>query len=167
MRNNRNIDDHLIIRRPDLQTPKARWGYRLLSLVFWLLFMLTIAGWMLAFWWTGRHIDGGIGAYLTDLAELKFLGMMMLSLGGGLILWALYNWGRFRGKDRRRHRVPIDPEGLARYFDSSAIDVFLMHGSQRIVLHLDEEGRITQYDISVPGDQPVTIRSSKGVREKI
>jgi biofilm PGA synthesis protein PgaD len=160
MRDKKTIDDNLIIRRPELQDKKARWGYRLLSVVFWLLFLVTIGAWVLSFWWAGIQLGDGVGTYLTDLAELKFLGLMMLGLGGGLILWALYNWMRFRGTDRRRHRVPVNPEGLARYFDSTAIDVFLMHGSQRIVLHLDEEGRIAQYDISVPGDAPVTIRPS-------
>lgn len=155
----KRINEDLIIRKPELQNGKAKWGYRLLSLIFWLLFILTIGIWILSFWWTGKQL-GGAANYLTDLTELRFLGLMMLVMGGGLILWALYNWFRFRGKDRRRHRPPVNPEGLAQYFDSTAIDVFLMHGSQRIVLHLDEDGRITQYDISLPGEEPVIIRSN-------
>ncbi|MES2205745.1 MAG: poly-beta-1,6-N-acetyl-D-glucosamine biosynthesis protein PgaD [Pseudomonadota bacterium] len=154
-------DEDLIIRKPELQNNKARWAYRFLSIVFWLLFLLTIGAWVLSFWWAGKQL-GNAANFLGDLSELKFLAIMMLILGGGLIVWAVYNWIRFRGEDRRRHRVPVNPEGLAQYFDSTAIDLFLMHGSQRIVLHLDDEGRITQYDISLPGDEPVIIRAEHG-----
>jgi len=154
-------DEDLIIRRPELQNNKARWGYRFLSIIFWLLFLLTIGAWLLSLWWAGKQLSN-VAKFLGDLSELKFLAIMMLILGGGLIVWAVYNWIRFRGQDRRQHRIPINPEGLAQYFDSTAIDLFLMHGSQRIVLHLDDEGRITQYDISLPGDDPVIIRAELG-----
>jgi biofilm PGA synthesis protein PgaD len=152
------IADHLIIRKSHLQNKKTKWAYHFLSLIFWMLFIITLGAWALLLRWGKNHLSGS-ALYFTDFTELHFLGIMMLILGGGLVSWALYNWLRFGGKERRTHRPPVTHEGLAEYFDSTAIDIFLMHGSQRIVLHLDDEGRITQYDISLPGEEPVIIHS--------
>lgn len=88
-------------------------------------------------------------AVLPTLAEY---GVFIAINAALLIGWALYNWLRFRGPDRRRAIQPVTPDEVARHFGVDP-DVARTMATARIgVLHHLADGRVAGFD-------PVAVRT--------
>ena len=137
----------LIIDTPSLQSLRQRYGYALLTLLFWILWfylwipLISLVAWLLGIELFHREmivLDGLRG--LLDL--LGWYGLTIALLGGCYTGWALYNQLRFRGKSRRRSPPPVEPLELAAAFDIEPALILPLQEAKRIVIVHDEEGRI-------------------------
>lgn len=96
---------------------------------------------------------------LTTLEGMRVLAVMptlreygiVIGLNAALLIgWALYNYFRFRGADRRRGLRPVAPEVVARHFGADDALAQRMAQARIGVLHLDPDGRILRFDSDVP-----------------
>lgn len=121
----------LIIERPDLQSPPQRLVSAALTTAFWALWaylwlpVFALLGW--AFGAT-RFYDEMI-VRDGDRAVLELIGwygLFVAALAGSLVCWALYNYLRFHGRERRAaapvvrvaqvaEYAGVDPETLLRW----------------------------------------------------
>ena len=87
---------------------------------------------------------------LAVMPTLQDYGIVIGLNGGLLIGWALYNWIRFRGADRRRGARPVAPEVVARHFGADDATAARMAQARIGVLHLDPDGRILRFESDAP-----------------
>ena len=87
---------------------------------------------------------------LAVMPTLQDYGIVIGLNGGLLIGWAVYNYLRFRGADRRRGRRPVAPEVVARHFGADDETATRMTQARIGVLHLDPQGRILRFESGVP-----------------
>ena len=138
----------LIITRPEKQSASQRWGYRLVTLLFWGLFgyfirpLITLLAWIVGYW---RFHDVMIENHgINHLARLlliyfAIIGGMSLSL----ITWSMYNLLRYGHNEKRvTPPPPTTPEMLAEYFMVDPDDVHTWQSTRRLVLDFDPSGRI-------------------------
>ncbi|MDB5850870.1 MAG: poly-beta,6-N-acetyl-D-glucosamine biosynthesis protein PgaD [Rhodoferax sp.] len=97
----------LIIERPDLQDWQQKAVFGALTAVFWVIWvflwmpLITLIGWF--FFGYQFHLEMvELNGYARFLNVLVVYAIVIGSMGGGLMLWALYNDIRFRGIDRRK-----------------------------------------------------------------
>jgi len=137
----------MVIDSPDLQTLKQRYAFSLITLVFWVLWfylwlpLISMVAWAFGIQAVYRHmvVLGGfeglarlIGAYVIAIAVMGVL----------FIGWALYNYYRFRNRQRRTNIQAVSPEQLAGYFDVSEERLLEATEARRVVFHFTPEGGI-------------------------
>lgn len=87
-------------------------------------------------------------AVMPTLAEY---GIFIAINAAILIGWALYNYVRFHGPDRRRTINPVTRDEVARFFAADAATAAAMASARIGVLHHDSEGRILRFEpVAVP-----------------
>lgn len=122
--------------------------YGMLTVVFWGLWLylwmplITFLAWLL-----------GLDAFITHMVNLEgyrglkqllaVYGMVIVFLGGSLVVWAIYNLVRFRGKDRRAERALVSTADMADYAGLYPAELKAAQSSQRLVLHHDDHARVT------------------------
>ncbi len=141
----------LIIERPELQDWRSRYGYGLLTLLAWAAYaylwlpLLSLAAWSLGLKLFYHHmvvLEGYQG-----LLQLLGLYATIIALLSGIYLgWALYNWFRFRGMERRRGMPPVTVDELARHFGLEPHQLQACQHSKRLQVHHDAQARITAID---------------------
>jgi poly-beta-1,6-N-acetyl-D-glucosamine biosynthesis protein PgaD len=111
----------LIIERPDLQTTVQRYGYASLTLFGWVLWLYLFVP-LLSL---GAWVVGGALIYerlLTDLDDPALTEQLIRSLvfivsfSTAYLLWAFYNYLRWRGPDRRRSAPSVTLDDLSARF---------------------------------------------------
>lgn len=121
--------------------------YGFLTVVFWGLWLylwmplITFVAWLL-----------GLDAFITHMVNLEgyrglkqllaVYSMVIVILGGSLVIWALYNWMRFHGKERRTERTPVSTAEIADYAGLDPSELKAAQSSQRLVLHHDDHARV-------------------------
>ena len=138
----------LIITKPERQSSTQRWGFGLLTLLFWGLFgyfirpLVTMAAWVLGYWrFHDVMIEGhGINAlFRLLLIYVAIIAGMSLTL----IAWSIYNLLRYGHHEKRvTPPQPATPEMLAEYFMVKRDDVLTWQSTRRLVLDFDPSGRI-------------------------
>lgn len=110
---------------------------------------------------------------ITSLEGKRVLAVLPTLLGYGifvginatiLIGWALYNYFRFHGPDRRRSLSPVTPAEVATHF---GVDIALAQtmATTRIgVLHHDAEGNVLRFEPDKAGAGMVTARGDAALR---
>ncbi len=91
---------------------------------------------------------------LAVLPTLLEYGTFVGINGAILIGWALYNYFRFHGPDRRRSIKPVTPEEVAGHFGVDVALARTMAATRIGVLHHDADGRILRYDPATPAAAP-------------
>ncbi len=142
----------LIINRPDLQSSSQRMIYPIITFAFWMLwiyiwlplFSLIAWGFGVQLFYDEMILERGFEAFL-ELATTY--GVVIILLGGSLISWALYNWMRFRNKERRSMAKLLSAEEMAEYFQVDTEELVVWHGVNRVVVHHNEQGDIEQVEI--------------------
>lgn len=87
-------------------------------------------------------------AVLPTLAEYA----LFIAMNGAVLIgWALYNWARFHGPDRRRTLRPVTGEEVAGHFGVGPDLARTMATARNGVLHHREDGRVAGFD-------PVVVR---------
>lgn len=122
-----------------------------LTLIAWLVFLYLFAK---GIWAVGTNQLHGLdmpffSRALPSIDTLIIYGLAMLVQAVLLIVWALYNWTRFRGKTRRASPLSLNAQKLSR---SYGIDSNMLQTLQRksvSVIHHTPDGRISA--ITHPG----------------
>jgi biofilm PGA synthesis protein PgaD len=139
----------LIIDRPGLQTARQRLLFGSMTVVFWALWIylwlpiLALIGWALGFriaYYEMVVRNGYVGLVHLLVFYLTVIGC----LGASLLLWAYYNFARFRNVIRRKS-VPVSsrPSVTQRYRVSPELLAIWRH-ERRLVLHHDADGKLLE-----------------------
>jgi len=137
----------LIIERPDLQSRHQRVVSTGMTVVFWGLWvylwlpLVALLGW--AF---------GIERFYDEMIRLEGLGRVLELLGwyalvitvlaGSLVLWATYNYLRFRGVDRRKAPHPVGLDRVAAFARVEPAQLLLWQQVRVMTILHDEDGFI-------------------------
>ena len=140
-----------IIDRPGLQSTRQRFLYGSVTLVFWALWiylwlpLVALLGWILGIRiaYNEMVVRNGL-SLLHDRASLY--AIIVGCLGGSLLVWAYYNFIRFRGVQRRRARLPVTRAEQARHFGVEPATLAQWTDAKRLVLRHDAAGRILGAD---------------------
>jgi len=140
---------NLIIRQPSLQSPWQKYSYGLCTVVAWALWiylwlpLISLVAWLLGFRIFYRHmIELGGWTWFRN-ALTGYLSMTAI-LCGALILWALYNQIRFRGRERRGPRPPAQAGEIGRFFGLDASTLERARRARRLVIRFDDRGAIRE-----------------------
>jgi biofilm PGA synthesis protein PgaD len=137
----------LIIDKPNLQSKRQRVLFGSMTLVFWILWIylwlpiLAMLGWALGLKiaYFQMVVQGGFAGLLHLLG---FYATVIAFLGASLLLWAYYNFFRFRDVQRRRTFPVVPLAVLSRYYQVPR-DVLEQWSQARcLVLHHDAAGKL-------------------------
>ena len=148
----------LIIDRPSLQSSSQRMIYPVITFAFWILWIyiwlplvsLVAWGFGVQLFYDEMILESGLEAF-TELAGTY--GVVIILLGASLISWALYNWRRFRNKERRSATGLLSTEELAEYFQVDIDELLICHDANRIVVHHNERGDVERVETGYPPDE--------------
>ncbi|MCC6610124.1 MAG: poly-beta-1,6-N-acetyl-D-glucosamine biosynthesis protein PgaD [Burkholderiales bacterium] len=139
----------LIIERPDLQAESQRWLYLFLTLAFWLFYLylwlplVTLAGWAFGLW-RGYDVFFLHEGYRHLITILLWYAAGIGLFSAALIGWAVYNWIRFRGEQRRRHPRPVTLIEQANHYAVQPHALASWRRAKVLVVAHDPLGRITE-----------------------
>lgn len=137
----------LIIDNPELQTPRERYAFAALTLVFWIVwFYLWIPVVSLLAWLFGaeRFYQAMITHSGLD-ALIELLGLysiIILVMGVILAAWAWYNQVRVRGRDKRRSSITVTPAEVGSFFALKPEQLDLARYAKHVVIEHDEHGQV-------------------------
>jgi biofilm PGA synthesis protein PgaD len=109
----------------------------------------------LAVWaWSGdeRPFLPAMFRFLDTLADY---GIVIVANGTILILWAVYNWLRFRGPDRRGGGKPVTAADLAALYGRPAGDIEGWQQARILVMFHDPDGTLVGVDTK--GEGPASV----------
>ena len=86
------------------------------------------------------------------LRTLRGYGIVVLANSAILVIWALYNQIRFRGRERRRAGKPVSVADLAELYGFPAEDIAFWQGSRILIMQHDSDGNLVRV-ISKDGGQ--------------
>lgn len=139
----------LIIQSPSLQSLQQRYATAIFTFIFWMLWfflwtpLITLIGWLMGFdvfYLEIFELEG----YQALLADLNVFLLCVTIFGGALGLWALYNYLRFRGVDRRSALSPVTSGQLADFFELDESVVRQHRDCQWLTVSFDPDGRIIE-----------------------
>lgn len=143
----------LIIERPEWQSFGQRTLYASITLVFWAAWgylwipLITFLAWAMGFGAIYDRmvmLDGHHGL----LQMLGIYSLVVLLLGGSLLLWAMYNYIRFRGVDRRRPRSAVEASVLGPHYHLDPAMLSSWQQAKRLVIHHDLASNVTGVETS-------------------
>ena len=137
----------LIIDRPHWQTRGQKVMFGSLTLVFWALWIylwmpiLGFIGWLLGvrLAYDQMVVKGG---YVGLMHLMGIYALIILALGATLLLWAYYNYFRFRGQERRRPRPVVDLASLTQRYNMTAETLSRWTDAKRLIMHHNADGRL-------------------------
>ncbi|ANJ67207.1 poly-beta-1,6-N-acetyl-D-glucosamine biosynthesis protein PgaD [Halothiobacillus diazotrophicus] len=134
-----------IIHRPDLVTASRKGVMALIATIGWMIWLYLISPLSALFaWWFGY--DRMNLFVLSDPAHTirtLMLYAMVIAAGGALfILWAVYNWLRFRRVDRRRVPETATEADIASAFAIPTQSVLDARGGKVLAFNFDDHGQI-------------------------
>lgn len=140
-----------IIHRPEWQSRRQRTLYAAITLVFWAAWfylwmpVMTFIAWLFGFRLAYEHMIG-LDGYLGLANLLGVYALVIAIMGSSLIAWALYNYFRFKGVERRAARPAVDISMLC---DSYRVDhqrLAQWQQAHRLVIHQDAHSNIIGVD---------------------
>jgi poly-beta-1,6-N-acetyl-D-glucosamine biosynthesis protein PgaD len=81
----------------------------------------------------------GYQAFLSALPNLLFV---IAALSSALAIWALYNFTRFKGVERRLPTSPVNNQALQELFGVSENDLNSAQTAKIIVVYFDQEDKM-------------------------
>lgn len=144
-----------LIARPDLQSPRQRTLYGMLTLAFWAFWLylwlpvLALLAWALGLQQAYKYMVV-LEGYHQVIQLLGIYSLVILLLGGALVVWASYNILRFRGVERRSAARPVTVEEIGRAFAHDPAALARWQSSQRLYIRHDDRGAITDVEILPP-----------------
>ena len=148
----------LIIERPDLQTAAQRYGYVSLTVICWFVWLylfvplLSFAAWAIG----GALIYERLLRELTDgngLERLAGYGYGVAILGAIYLTWAIYNYLRWRGVERRLSSAPVTTDEIAERFGLNRSRVDALRKSSIDVVSIQEQAALFESDDDTLIDQ--------------
>lgn len=139
-----------IVRRPDLVAMTSKGLYTALGAAGWFvwLHMLSPLAAALAWWFGYRRFEAYVVADAVRTEHtLRLYGFAVGAAGGLFILWSLYNWFRFRGRDRRRAPTSASPVEIGHAFSIAEETVLAAQRGKIVIFDFDEDGRILEVKV--------------------
>ena len=141
------VKNNFIIDTPKLQTLQLKYTSTLLTLAFWIVWfylwvpLITLAGWwfQIRFFQQEMIMTDGFDAFLDVLPT--FIGVTF-ALTGTLGLWALYNYKRFKGIDRRKPLPSVVKEDLIELLPITKNDLNAIQSNKISTVTISEKGAI-------------------------
>jgi biofilm PGA synthesis protein PgaD len=127
--------------------PRQRLVFGALTLAFWMLWVylwlpvISLIAWYLGGSTVYREMVEQSG-YEAVAELLAWYGAIVGALAGTLVLWALYNWTRFRSKERRRALPALTTQETAHHFGVSELKLAAWQQAKRALVHRNERGEI-------------------------
>ena len=84
----------------------------------------------------------------AEIKTLYHLALLVALSASILLIWASYNWIRFRGEDRRSKASNSSAELLALQFAVESSALVELRQAQRITLFYDDQGHLRKYEIN-------------------
>ena len=144
----RRIDHPPLIVAANLQTGFQRYGFRVLTILFWVmfLFLFRVALTPLA-WLVGAQSLYEMFSYKVesqDFADLMLVyTLVVIAIGVCLIGWARYNTIRFSKNERRtKFLPPTKVAAVAEYYQISQELIRQSSHSRRLVFRHAEDGQL-------------------------
>ncbi len=165
------VDDLVLpdfIYHSDLQTPGQKTTSALLSSLGWMVWVYLFIPLISALaWWLGYH---RVDSYLIHndagfMRQMTLIAPLIILLGAILLFWALYNFLRFRGSDRRARPEDVTIAEIAHFFEIEAAVAEAAQHSQISIYHFDETGRITVIETQEPLSLPTQGQLAKKTSE--
>lgn len=141
-----------LIERPDLQSPRQRTLYGVLTLAFWIFWIylwlpvLALLAWALGVQQAYKYMVV-LGGYVEVIRVVGMYTLIIFLMGGALLLWANYNILRYGGVERRKAVVPITPEQISLYFGQDLSAVLHWRTQQRLCVTHDQGGRVVKVEV--------------------
>ena len=111
----------------------------------WFFFWIPLA--TLIAWYMGIHLVyfemfemEGFRAVVADF--FTFL-TVVATLGGGLAIWAAYNYLRFKGKEKRKAQPQVEIDRMAGYFELQPVTIRKFRQEKTITVEYDATGHMT------------------------
>lgn len=149
------------IERPPLivqdkgQSLFQRYGFRALTILFWVLFLSLFRIAVTPFaWFIGAQNVYEFFSYKVEADDffqlLSLYVLIVLVIGFCLVGWARYNQFRFQRRERRTiFRAPAGQKETATFFQlPKSMDV-IVTGSRRMTFHHDETGQLIDIDAAL------------------
>jgi poly-beta-1,6-N-acetyl-D-glucosamine biosynthesis protein PgaD len=136
-----------VIHRPDLLDAARRSTLAAIATAGWLiwLYLLMPLAAAVAWWFGYQRMDIFVLKDPARTLETLAVFSIIISLGGAaFILWAVYNWLRFRHHDRRGTPPIADNLAIAQGFAIEPDAVRLAQHEKIIDFSFDDHGQITQ-----------------------
>ncbi len=165
--------DNLIIDKPDLQTPRQRLMFGVVTIAAWMMWIylwlpiITLLGW---YFGVRRFHDVMItqsgAAHLAQ--SIGWYALVIVAICASLVGWALFNWARFRGQGRRNKapdRIALK-ELLARTrFTNDVLILIRAQTMRSIIVHHDKKGVIVRIKSAMAeGDRASTVKTSSAAQ---
>jgi biofilm PGA synthesis protein PgaD len=148
-----------LITRADLQSPRQRTLYGVLTVAFWVFWvylwvpLLALLAWALGLQQAYKYMVV-LEGYQEVLRVIGMYSLVILLLGGGLLIWAAYNIFRFGGVENRTAALPVTAVEIGKHFGQDAEEVLRWQGERRLYVTHDDKGRIARVE-SLPEGAPV------------
>ena len=141
------VKNNFIIDTPKLQTLRLKYTSALITLIFWIIWfylwvpLITLAGWwfQLKFFQQEMLVVDGLDAFLDVLPV--FIAIT-LALNSTLAIWALYNFIRFKGMDRRKGLPPVQNNDLLQLWAISEASLTDVQNNKVSTIIISEDGSI-------------------------
>lgn len=141
------VKNNFIIDTPKLQTLRLKYTSTLITLIFWIIWfylwvpLITLAGWwfQLKFFQQEMLVVDGLDAFLDVLPV--FIAIT-LALNSTLAIWALYNFIRFKGMDRRKGLPPVQNNDLLQLWAISEASLTDVQNNKVSTIIISEDGSI-------------------------
>jgi len=141
----------LIIEKPEKQRTGQKYLLGGLTLLFWgaysLLWtpLINTLGWAFGIYSFYEHLIV-LRGWEGLVSRLPLYALIVQVMGGGLILWAIVNWRRFKGKERRQSMHDVSTEDVADWRTQAPEQIATWQKAQRLVVHYDANGKLAEVE---------------------
>jgi biofilm PGA synthesis protein PgaD len=140
-----------IIDKPQWQTARQRAVFGSVTVLFWAIWIylwlpvLAVIGWLLGIHITYREMVMKLG-YVELVDDLGLYALIIFCLGGSLLVWAYYNYFRFRGVERRKERPRVTLEETSARYQIAPEELRRWTHAPRLVIYHGADGRVIRAD---------------------
>ena len=148
--NEAELDLPEYINKPEYVTNKSV-DYALKAAGWFLFMMLFMPFITLLLWSYGIHniyhyvLDGQNKIYRFNIISLGIPILILVSL---LLIWANYNWFRFRKTERRYRCEDTSLTQFAENFNCTEQDILSLRQSKNVTLYYDDQGMLQKFEKS-------------------
>ncbi|QER39197.1 poly-beta-1,6-N-acetyl-D-glucosamine biosynthesis protein PgaD [Acinetobacter suaedae] len=143
------LDIPKYIDKPEYVTNrKAGYSLQMIGWLLWIWLLLplfTIVLWMYEFWVVHQYVM--IPPIIAQVYNLRFIVLGISLLVVTLLLWASYNWYRFKDNERRLKMENTPLEEFVHFFGVTLADQQKMQSAKTLILHYDVQGQLCDFDI--------------------
>ena len=141
----------LLINEPQLQSLHHKLGDTVLTAAMWGIYLylwlplVSLVAWLFGIQLFYHELIEA-GGYLELLDKIALYATVIPAIFVVIISWSLSNQRRFRGQERRNEVSEISPAEMTAFFDVTTGEFERLRAASRIVIAIDENGRIEHID---------------------